>query len=684
MKRVMSIARQILILGVVLSFNAGLLFSCRDKIDESDMYSFTGMQIIDYLNSNDSTTYYAYLTSRVKLSKKSSSTVADLLSARGNYTCFAPTNEAIQTFIDSVYNTTGCSIYDVSDSTAAEIVNNSLVDSEQEEALLSTSFQVGSLERQNFNDRFLTVRFDTIEGGKLAIYINTRSRIISADFEAENGVVHIVNRVISPSNETIGALISNTDNLRVFSYLMTLTGWDKKTEKFRDEAYEEDHPEEGPGCPTEHSPIPCPEHRNQGYTVFCETDSVFAEKWNIPDFVYAENGDLANWDEIMAVITEKCKECYPDATSDDPTNEDNAINRFISYHILDRAITYNQLVIHFNEQGFAHKVPSTLGINAWEYYETYGPGRRMLKIMEGNRTEGKRINRYVSEYDMSNYYEKTVPRKGILIMESNGGREYNALNGYYYVIDDILYYDEDVPNKVLNERLRFDVCALLPEQVTNGLRRIMNSNDQYNMPRGYFENMTWTAETNVTYLGGYSAGWRNFQGDEYNIQGYYDVILKLPPVPFAGTYQLRYNTQNVTDRRSMCQFYFGENKNNLQAVGLPLDLRVSATIPTIGFIADDPRDPEANEENDRVMLMHGYLKAPRYYGTTSGSTVNNNLRNIDMVMRRIVITTQMEPEKTYYLRMKSVLDDSQRQLYIDYLELVPKSVYAGAIAEDNW
>ena len=43
MKRVMSIARQILILGAVLSFNAGLLFSCRDKIDESDMYSFTGM-----------------------------------------------------------------------------------------------------------------------------------------------------------------------------------------------------------------------------------------------------------------------------------------------------------------------------------------------------------------------------------------------------------------------------------------------------------------------------------------------------------------------------------------------------------------------------------------------------------------------------------------------------------------
>ena len=162
MKSVVIKIRQSIYFALLLSFGTGFFYSCQDKVDESDMYSFTGIQIIDYLNTNDSTTYYAYLTTRVKLSKKSASTVADLLSARGNYTCFAPTNEAVQLFIDSVYNTTGYSIYDVSDSTAAEIVNNSLIDSEQGEAYLTTSFQVGSLERQNFNDRFLTVRFDTI------------------------------------------------------------------------------------------------------------------------------------------------------------------------------------------------------------------------------------------------------------------------------------------------------------------------------------------------------------------------------------------------------------------------------------------------------------------------------------------------------------------------------------------
>lgn len=161
MKSVVIKIRQSIYFALLLFFGTGFFYSCQDKVDESDMYAFTGMQIIDYLNTNDSTTYYAYLTTRVKLSKKSASTVADLLSARGNYTCFAPTN-AVQIFIDSVYNTTGYSIYDVSDSTAAEIVNNSLIDSEQGEAYLTTSFQVGSLERQNFNDRFLTVRFDTI------------------------------------------------------------------------------------------------------------------------------------------------------------------------------------------------------------------------------------------------------------------------------------------------------------------------------------------------------------------------------------------------------------------------------------------------------------------------------------------------------------------------------------------
>jgi hypothetical protein len=45
----------------------------------------------------------------------------------------------------------------------------------------------------------------------------------------------------------------------------------------------------------------------------------------------------------------------------------------------------------------------------------------------------------------------------------------------------------------------------------------------------------------------------------------------------------------------------------------------------------------------------------------------------------------MEPEKTYYIRFKTVLDASQKQFVIDNFEIVPKSVYNSPIkSEDKW
>jgi uncharacterized surface protein with fasciclin (FAS1) repeats len=681
MKSYSSLAKRVLPL-LMFAVTMVSVTSCQDKVDSSDMYSFSGKQMIDFLRTNESTTYFAYLTTKVKLSSKSPSTVADVLSARGNYTCFAPSNEAVQHYLDSVYNTTGYDYTATPDSMAEQIVNNSIIDHKNADAYLSSQFEVGTISLPTFSDRYLTVRFDTINNGHLAIYINTYSRIISADNEVENGIVHVVNHVVTTSNSTLPEMIGNTDNLKTFYHLLTLTGWDKKMREFRDLDYENNHPEEGQGVPTEHTPIPCPSHRDKGYTAFCEPDSVYQLKWNLPEYKYLENGDVGNWDEIMPIIEEKCKEYYPNATSSDPTSTDNALNQFVAYHLLGVGLTYDHIVIHYNERGCGYSTP-LLGIDSWEYYETMGPQHRILKVTEGSQTQGKRINRYVSERDLSNYKEITVPRPGILINESNGGREYNALNGYYYTINDILVYDDDVPNKVLNERMRYDVCSMLPEMISNNLRRSYTTEDQYNIPRGYFDNLTFTGESNVVYLNGYARSWRNYQGDEFNVQGAYDVTLKLPHVPVAGTYQLRYGTQN-TDVRSMVQFYFGTNKDHLEACGLPVDMRISGEMPHIGWVADGT-DADINEENDRAMYIHGYMKAPLYYGTNNKSGVGNSFRTDPKVYRRIVTTVDMDPQKDYYIRMKSVLESTTRQLFIDYFELVPKSVYANdLVAEDKW
>lgn len=681
MKTMFSTFKTLLI--AVLVVGGGMCFvGCQDKVDESSMYTFTGQLMSDFLTEEEEMSDFCYLTKKVKLSKFSESTVYDLLSARGNFTCFAPNNKAVQAFLDSLYNTPNYDITLTPDSTAEFIVNNSLIDHDNSPALLSTSFMEGTIERQSFAGRFVTINFDTITGGRSAIYIDKYSRIIASDIEVENGVVHKVNKVVAPTTSSLSALIESTENLQVFSNLLKVTGfYNDLAASFRDMDYEYNHPLTGLGTPTEtgDSPVPCPEHRDFGFTAFVEADSLYEQAFGVK--IQKEKGQIVNWNEVFAAIEEKCKEMYPDATSTDYSSDNNAVHQFVGYHLTDRSIAYNYLNVHYNEQGFGYRNPENLSIDTWCYYPTLTQNR-LMKIMEGKQIDGKRINRYVSKRDWKNFAELEVPREGILL--HNDG-ENAALNGYYYVIDEVLWYDNDVPNKVLNERLRFDLCDLLPEQMSSGYRRITSGDAAkgLNIPTGYYSKMTFTDESRVVYLGAYGAQWQNYQGDEYNIVGQYDVTIELPHVPYFGTYEFRLGIQNYSTR-GMCQVYFGTNPKNLQATGLPLDMRIYGTSPVIGWEKDDPEDEDVNTEIEKRMRVKGYMKSPKYFGPASSSAVTSNYRDNERVMRYIMYTGNFDPKETYYIRLKSVLENTQTQLFLDYIEFAPKTVYNGVEEEDDW
>ena len=91
---------------------AVLFQNCTEKIDDSARYVFEGNTILSYLenqvkedvNGEKDTIYKEYLDllHKVAISDQSESTVAQLMSARGNYTCFAPTNEAIQAYLEDL------------------------------------------------------------------------------------------------------------------------------------------------------------------------------------------------------------------------------------------------------------------------------------------------------------------------------------------------------------------------------------------------------------------------------------------------------------------------------------------------------------------------------------------------------------------------------------------------------
>lgn len=687
--------RMISVIAVVACAVSAMFTSCKDEVDDSDLYTFKGQTVTDYIKNDTSFSYFYHVLQVAKVSQKTSSTLDQLLSARGNYTLFAPTNSAMRLYLDSIYLHQPYQLDTMSQATANLIALNALIDNGNDEPILSTSFNVGAIEQPTANDRHILVNFDTLSGGNMVVVLNSDAHILQSDIEVSNGVIHTVDRVLSPSMSTLPSLLEQTPNMQVFSQLLKETGYADSMLKYRDESYElltDEYlqPKQGQSWQWEK---PSPTHRYYGYTAFVEPDSVYQAKWNIPA-VQTRNGIIQNWNEIYDVIKQRCAEAYPNATNDDPTSLDNAVNQFVSYHLLNYRVPYNNLVYHYNELGYTPRIPEVLTLDVWEYYETYGKGRRMFKITQSAKTGRMSINRHCT-YDNSftgNYEELSCDREGVQVFATNGGYTNNALNGYYFPIDDILIYDDDVPNKVLNERIRFNVMAAMPELMTNSIRSVsMYVNANHNIPRGYISGVSFSDQTEVTYINQLSEhsyeGWRDYQGDELLISGQVDFTFKLMPVPFDGTYELRFGMTNQADR-IMAQIYFGTDPDNLQAIGLPLDFRVATTSPTIGWI-QDTEDIESNLENDKTMRNHGFMKGPEYAGVnTYGGQVTVPLRIASgsfNAIRRIIYTGTLERDKTYYVRCKSVLDGvTNRGLALDYMELVPKWVYSSADAEDIW
>lgn len=659
--------------------------ACSDNIDDSDIYTFKGETITSYLEKSENFTDFAYILTRVKLSKRSESTVSQLLSARGNYTVFAPTNDAVQFYLDSIFQTKNYDMTQIPDSLAEFIARNAIIDCGDAAAYETTDFYIGTLERTNMDDRYITIDFDTLSGGRLATIINNSALIVLPDVEVYNGFIHGVDEVLSLSRATVPALIEEADNLKIFNEILKRTGWDDSMKLYRDEEYEENHEDLGPDLEG-NLVLQNPAHRYYGYTAFVETDSIFHEKWGIPEPVI-RNGIVQNTDEIMARITERCQQAYPLATDPELTSPNNAVNQFVAYHLLPMRLTWDKLVVHYIEMGYAWNNPNTLSINVFQYYETMGPYRRLMKLTEGAQTDGKRINRHAT-YDTDTFDEIVCDRPGINIMNSNGTNISNALNGFYYPIDDILVYDDGVPGLVLNERLRWDVTEILPEMSTNGFRR-QADNTHRPFPHGYFDNLVYSEESRCIYLPYYNtASQSNWQADEFNIRGQYDLTLLLPPVPNEGTYELRFCAPSNTGF-GMAQFYFGSDKNNLQPVGLPVDLRIPPSNPNIGW-EQDTEDEEHNNTNDKNMRNHGYMKPPMHNGIArSGAPVIESMRNTttyaaNLRMRKIIYTGNIYPQQKYYVRIKSLLTNPQACFLLDYIEWVPKHIYNGPTPEDKW
>lgn len=78
------------------------LGSCKEHIDMSARYVLKEETAYSYLCKHEQYSSFVDLLNKVPVSRMSSSTVGSLLSARGHFTVFAPDNDAVQAYLDTL------------------------------------------------------------------------------------------------------------------------------------------------------------------------------------------------------------------------------------------------------------------------------------------------------------------------------------------------------------------------------------------------------------------------------------------------------------------------------------------------------------------------------------------------------------------------------------------------------
>ena len=710
----------------LMAFFASATFavsSCEEEIDSSNFAIKKEQTLADILDEKKDLSLARDLFKRVRLGKADGSSIYSVLSARGNYTAFVPDNVAIENYLKKLKLN---DINELTDAQAQLVAYSCVIDNGDQEAYESTEFPSrAAFNLSNLFDRLLTceevddtvkrVKYDELtelpvieDGDTVYTYypvyhkIDKASCVMVSDREASNGMLHIVSEVIAPTSDRVAEVIQNTADMKIMGRLLQETGIEALLTNERDAEYEETTREEKiniPGVGDANIPL----KRYLAFTGFVETDSIYHSK-GVPALNLDEDGNITNWDEVLAAIKQipEIVTAYG-AAGDDLTNPNNAIYKFVQYHFIHGKLAPGKFVMHCNEfrydYGADAKNPqmSSMPIDVWDYYTTIGATRHLLKILQkGDAGEPGLehpiyINRFCTYQNgfKDNYDVEAVLDEGIEVFENLA---LSPSNGYVYPISDILVFGDKQRNDMGKERLRIDFTTVLHELTANNFR----GGDYMNFPRvneqrTYFDNLVRaTTDTKISYLhvafSKVGGSWKDFQGDEFMVTGLYDFTIKLPPVPVANEYEVRiYASHNTL--RGMAQMYFGTDPDRLQPAGLPYDMRQSCqNNPAIPWVVDDPDDIQTNIENDKNLRNQGYMKAPNII-TTSGSKGLDPIRDASPAtpgLRRIVTRQRMDPETTYYLRYKSALKKLDAQLYVDFIEIVPKEIYNGAEVEDIW
>lgn len=715
-----------------------IICSCTEDIDTSARYVFTEYTVAGYLEAHSDYSQYLELTKLVPVSGRSQSSVYQLLTARGNYTCLALTNKAIEEYLQDLVKQGLISepSWDAFtderklDSIRRVIVLNTVIDGHDTETQrytinLITTFGGGSENAQfplpTINDHKLTFSGEKND----TVYLDNDCPLDprNRDIPLTNGVLHQLHKVIAPKDESCARYIKNIleekrEGYLMFAKALQACGLLDTLSAVRDEAYELLYQEQGSDLDmknyvskgggdmssTSDPDAHAPEHRKYGFTFFCETDDFWRSQGIDPTASDAVE-KLQSW--IVANNMYLSDGGYIDDANYRSTK--NMLHQWTVYHILPMKIPANKLVYHCNElgyNGYNSTSNKKYSLPVVEWYPVYG-GDRLIKIYqsaqsvesaEGSEGTGIYLNTFpernngISDDGSEGYC--APDKRGVHILTTHElAQVTDIVNACIYPIDKPLAYTDVTRSDLSKERIRFDLFSLFPESITNGIRRADSPEGKhqhvfvslYNRYK-YFENMTiMNEETHFIHYNGYKTAWANYCGDEDKAFGHFDIMFRLPPVPKRNTYEFRYKLL-ATAARGVVQVYFGNDPEKLPVAGIPIDMTKEVQQffgegATWADLTDAGKEEDEIIEIDHKLRNHGLMKAAKHECELSNTTS----RDKSNCSRHIIVRQTLDPAETYYVRFKSVLDLERPELYLDYFEYCPKEIYdSPETPEDIW
>ena len=423
-----------------------------------------------------------------------------------------------------------------------------------------------------------------------------------------------------------------------------------------------------------------PDYKIQGYTLFVTPDQVF------------QAYGIFNLRDLVLKAKSIYDMTYPEDAGlydDDFTHPKNPLNRFMRYTILTCDVKdLNRLAGLIVNQGVVNGVlgVKTHLLNPTDWYQTLLPGTLMkceqltVKQFKGNGN--------INDFYINRRYDADCAIEGTHISRTLPQLNLTPYNGHYYYVDDIVAFTNDVRDRVQNTLIRMDFSTVFPELTTLDIRQngdpttydnsgspdeTFKNGRNYYFPEGFLDGVTMEGPQKFVYC---RPHWdfSSYQGDQFYIFGYYDFEFRLPPVPFSGTWQVRLG-YHALGTRGVAQVYFDDIPQ-----GSPLDMRVFLSDESILGNAFYEKSyasmtDEEKAEDQKTLKNKGYYRAPWGMYHSDGSVINDFTKNA-ATYRRVLCEQYIDNTQEHYLRLQCLPGEYQfLEMQLDYIELVPKSVY---------